>query len=113
MRERKRRECSKCHLREYEYEVKYRGLHDQPFYAYFPLRSTYDRESKEAIHPPLVRARFPLSWMVAARLARPRVRHDFIFVASDWRISPTILHIHRVESFLSPENGRRGEESSR
>lgn len=47
---------------------------------------------------------------------RPRVRRDFIFRRQqrDWRISRTIIiRILRMESFLSPERGGRGEESPR
>jgi len=100
-------------IKECEYEVKYRGLRDNAtLHAYFALCPTC--ESKEIIHS-VVRARFPLSWMVAARLARPRVRHDFIFVASNATcvFREQLLRILRMESFLSPESGGRGEESPR
>jgi len=92
--------------------MKYRGLRDNAtLHAYFALCPTC--ESKEVIHS-LVRARFPLSWMAAARLARPRVRHDFIFVATRTCVfREQLLRILRMESFLSPESGERGEESLR
>lgn len=58
------------------------------FHAHFPLRPTCD--SKEVIHPPLVPARFPLSWMAAARLARAS-RFYFRRQQRDSRISRTII----------------------